>query len=559
MSTPQASVSADLKTPYWRKVRRQRFVAVARLFWFYILEYWLEWWQRRVLGEEHAARTVPQRRRKQAIRFRETAIRMGGLLIKQGQFLSSRVDLLPMEFINELVKLQDEVPGVTLDAIQTVIEHEFGRPVKQIFERFEPVALAAASLGQVHQATLFSGESVAVKVQRPGIEHIIEIDLDSMRWVIRRLRRWTSLGRSMDLEGIAREFTATLRAELDFVGEGHNAEEFQKVFSSDKRVEVPRVYWDYTTRRVLTLQYVEGVKITDYAGLESAGISRSAVADTLLNLYFQQIFDEGFFHADPHPGNLFVRPGPVIVFIDFGMMGRITAEVRRETKRLLTSIVNRDAAELVDCLVALGFLLPHADIAAVRAAFSWLLNRYYKSTLAELAESDPREILQEVGAIFYQQPFQIPANYIFLGRAVGTLSGLSTGLAPELNVIRVAEPYVRRLAIGDSGKEWTSLILDQAKDYGRLALQLPKTLERTLGKADRGELEVRIQAAELNRTITRIERAGRQMVQTLLAASLIVAGTMFQTGGHEWRGWICFGVALAILVGGLFSNRLRRR
>lgn len=558
MTSAVDAVALELGTAHWRKVRRARFLVVVRLFWSYLFEYWLEWWERRLLGEGYLATRIPERRRKQAVRFRETAIRMGGLLIKQGQFMSSRVDLLPREFIDELVKLQDEVPGVPLPDVLTQIEREFGRPVGQVYREFDPVALAAASLGQVHRATLFTGEDVAVKVQRPGIEQIVEIDLDSMRWVIRRLKRWTRIGRDVDLDGIAREFTDTLRAELDYLAEGRNADEFRDHFKGDPRVYVPSVYWDLTTRRVLTLEYVDGIKITSYTALDAAGISKRAVAETLLNVYFQQIFEIGFFHADPHPGNLFVRPGPVIVFVDFGMMGRITPEVKREAKRLLTAIVNRDAAEVVDSLVALGFLRPQADLGAIREAFAWLINRYYKSTLQELAETDPREIIQQVGTIFYQQAFQIPADYIFLGRAVGTLSGLSTGLAPDLNVIRVAEPYVRRLAGAEGTADWTTLVVNQAKDYARMALDIPRLAERTLAKAERGELEVRIQPQELTRTVRQLERTGQRMVNTILATGLILSGTLFQINGHDWRGWVCFALALLLLVAGVVGARFRR-
>jgi len=557
MSSPREVVRVDLRTRHWRKIRRERFLTIVRLFWSYVLEYWIEWWERRLIGGNALEQRVRDRRRRQAIRFRETAVRMGGLLIKQGQFMSSRVDLLPPEFIQELTKLQDEVPGVPLPAVREVLEREFARPVEQIYQVFDPIALAAASLGQVHRATLFTGEDVAVKVQRPGIEQIVEIDLDSTRWVIKQLKRWTNLGRDIDLDGIAREFTDTLRAELDYVAEADNADEFRTAYAGNRSVYVPAIYREFTTRHVLTLEYVEGLKITNYAALEAAGISRMEVANRLLNIYFHQIFELGFFHADPHPGNLFIQPGPVIVFVDFGLMGRVTPDVKRETRRLLAAMVNRDPGEIVNSLVALGFLQPQADLVAVRDAFGWLINRYYKSTLAELAETDPREIIQQVGSIIYQQAFQIPANYIFLGRAVGTLAGLSTGLAPELNVMRVAEPYVRNLAGQGSDVDWTTLVVNQAKDYARMALDIPRLAERTLIKAERGELEIRIQPAELARTMQQLERTGRRMVNTILATGLVLAGTLFQTSGHDTRGWICFVLALLLIMSAFIGSRLR--
>ena len=261
------------------------------------------------------------------VKFRATAIKLGGLMIKLGQFLSARADLLPEEALTVLATLQDEVPAEPFSHVVSVIEEELGQPLDQLFSSLEPKATAAASLGQVHKAVLAStGQEVAVKVQRPNIEQLVRMDLGSLKFVIRVITRFVNTGSFIDLKGVYQEFERTVYEEIDYVREAANCKRFQEMFADDPSIYIPAVYDDYTTRRVLVLEWIDGIKISDYAALEAAGVDRLEVANRTVQAYFHQFFEEGFFHADPHPGNIFVKPGtlgndPIIEFVDFGMVG----------------------------------------------------------------------------------------------------------------------------------------------------------------------------------------------------------------------------------------------
>ena len=532
-------------TRAWRRIRRRRFRAVVRLFTGFILDYWRVWLARRVVGEVFVRRRLPALRRQQGIRYRETAVQQGGLLIKLGQFFSSRVDLLPPEYIEELARLQDEVPALPFAQIRPVAEEELGGPLVDWFASFEETALAAASLGQVHRATLPSGELVAVKVQRPGIAGIVAIDLDNLRWVIGWMRRLTSIAADVDWDGVLDEFTLTLGAELDYRLEAASAERFRRTFADDPRVYAPLVYPALTRERLLTLEYCEGIKITNYAALDAAGIPRAAVAQVLLETYFRQIFELDFFHADPHPGNLLVRPGPVVVFLDFGLMGHITPAIRAGARGLLNALVQRDPDAATRTLADMGFLRRDANLRTVREALAWFLDQFYRNSLLELSRISPRQVFDQVKDLIYEQPFQIPANYIFVGRTIGTLVGLSTGLAPGLNVIQVMTPYARKLAGRDEASDLLELLGRQVRDYGRIALDLPRVLDRVLTRADSGALELRVQRLdEFARDIALIERAARRLVTAALCVGLLISGAVLVGQAHELRGDIAFGLAV---------------
>ncbi|PZR99431.1 MAG: ABC transporter, partial [Chloroflexi bacterium] len=279
--------------------RRTRNYRILRLFFGLVLSFTLQYLRARLSGRSYDFFADSSRNRRRAIKIRTTALDMGGVLIKVGQFLSSRVDLLPTEYIEELALLQDEVPAVPFERIRAKVEHDLQAPLASLFTTFDPTPVAAASLGQVHRATLPTGETVAVKVQRPNIGSVVEADLDALRYIVGWLNRHTPLPRKADLPLILREFEDTLRLELNYHREGHHAERLSVAFKDDPRLVVPRVYWSHSGGDVLTLQFMAGTKITDLAGLERQGISRSLVAETLMRAYLKQVLVDGFFHADP--------------------------------------------------------------------------------------------------------------------------------------------------------------------------------------------------------------------------------------------------------------------
>jgi predicted unusual protein kinase regulating ubiquinone biosynthesis (AarF/ABC1/UbiB family) len=434
------------------------------------------------------------------VAFRQTALQLGGLMIKLGQFLSSRADLLPEQALSVLSSLQDEVPAEPFSHVVAVIEGELGKPIDHIFKYVENKATAAASLGQVHKAVLIStGEEVAVKVQRPNIDQLVRSDLNSLKFVIRVIMRFVNTGNFIDLKGVYNEFERTTYEEIDFVTEAANCKRFKEMFKDDQTIYIPEVYEDYSTRRLLVLEWIDGIKINDYNALDAAGIDRLEVANRTVQAYFHQFFEEGFFHADPHPGNIFVKQstldeGPIIEFVDFGMVGSITNAMKKAMKELFLGFLTRDSEKIVGSLSGLGFIGKGANTSALERGLSLLLDQYYGMTLGEARDMDIPEVADEVGKLLYGQPFQIPAQFAYTGRAVSTLVGVSTGLAPDFNIIDVAVPYARKflgLNTEDIGRTIQQL-LAQLLDTVNTLLKMPHTIERILTKLEAGQFVINL-------------------------------------------------------------------
>ena len=502
------------------------------------------------------------------VAFRKTAIKLGVLLIKLGQYLSSRADLLPDQALAVLGSLQDEVPPAPFSHVVSVIETELGKPIEQLFSTLERKATAAASLGQVHKAILAStGEQVAVKVQRPHIDQLVRTDLSTLKFVIWLITRFFDTSEFIDLMGFYREFQRTIYEEIDYITEAANAKRFKEMFKDDSNIYIPRVYDDYTSRRVLALEWVDGIKINDYAALEAAGISRLEVANRTVQAYFYQFFEVGFFHADPHPGNIFIKKGPpgsgpIIEFVDFGMVGSLSKSMKKALSDLFLGFVARDSQGLVNALSRLGFLGEGANAAAIERAMMLMMEQYYGMTLGEARELDIPEVTRDVEKLLYGQPFQIPAQFAFTGRAIGTLVGVATGLAPEFNFIDVATPYARKfLGLDAEGAGQTiQQILNQLLETGRILLTLPRSMERVITKLETGQIEVKLAGSVQNgRSRRRGRRRGNSNSNpssiggfswTLMFAASLAGGIVLMTNAHQSiAGWFCLGIAGVMALG----------
>src|SRR6266496_1027822 len=434
------------------------------------------------------------------VAFRQTAIKLGVLMIKLGQFLSSRADLLPEQALAVLSSLQDEVPAASFSHVVSVIEAELGKPVEQIFSVLERKATAAASLGQVHKATLLStGEEVAVKVQRPNIDQLVHTDLNTLKFVIRVIMRLVDTRKYIDLMGVYREFERTVYEEIDYITEAANAKRFKEMFKDDPTIYIPRTYDEYTSRRVLVLEWINGIKINDYTALEAAGIDRLEVANRTVEAYFHQFFEEGFFHADPHPGNIFIKQGtpgngPIIEFVDFGMVGSLTKSMKKAMIDLFVSFLTRDSETMVQALSLLGFIGEGANIASIERALSIMLEQFYGMTLGQVRELDIPEVTEDIWKLLYGEPFQIPAKFAFTGRAIGTLVGVATGLAPDFNIIDVATPYARKFLGIDAEKvgETIQQLLRRLLETINTLLRLPRSIERILTKLETGQFVINL-------------------------------------------------------------------
>ena len=493
-------------------------------------------------------RTRSNRYRQLAARFRMMAIRMGGVMIKVGQFLSSRLDVLPVEITDELSGLQDEVPAEDFAAIRKLAEVELGAPLEEVFEHFEPDPLAAASLGQVHPARLradmFASEGfqdVVVKIQRPFIEQLVNVDFSALHRVARWVMRYEPVRKRVNVPSLIQELETTVLQEIDYLAEADHAEIFGRNFAKRKRIHVPRVVRSHTTKRVLTLENVYALKITDYEAITAAGIDRAAVAKVLLDTYLKQIFEDGFFHADPHPGNLFVTPIPAtdekkaswkLTFVDFGMIGTVPENLSDGLRDLLIGVGTRNASRVIQSFQTLDMLLPSADLKLLEQAEAQMFDRFWGMSMNELRSVDHREMAQfamQFRELMYEMPFQLPHNLLLLGRTVAILSGMCTGLDPNFNLWNLLVPYARNLITEEGVSNW-DVWLDEIGELLKQLIALPAQTGRVLTLIERGELTVNTPL--VNRQIYHLESAVNRLTGSLVFATFLFSGVLLYQSGN---------------------------
>ena len=555
-----------LQVRYWRIVLFFARVTASIIFWDIFL--------RRIGFGAWVKNTRPRRLQNIAIRFRALAIRLGGVMIKVGQFLSARLDVLPPEITDELSGLQDEVPPVDYEPIRLQTELELGSAIEKVFLSFEKEPVAAASLGQVHRARLLPSEaeamgfeSVVVKILRPNIEQIVEVDMSAIRVVGGWLKRYKPVSDRADVPAIVEEFAAVLNAELDYLSEGKNAETFATNFKDDGGVHVPRVVWNRSTRRTLTLEDVASIKITDYDAITEAGISRATVAERLLATYLKQIFEDGFFHADPHPGNLFILPLDEkdsdgftkfrLTFIDFGMVGRMPEKLVEGLRETVIAVGLQDSARLIQAYKTLGVLLPSANTKLLEEASAQVFERFWGMSMNELRSiqhSDMMKFGLQFRELMTSMPFQVPENLLLLGRTIGILSGMCTGLNADFNLWLQLAPYAKKLTEGEGGSVFDTF-LNEAGELLKTLIAIPGKAERVLTRIERGGLNV--EAPLVNLQISYLERSVNRLTGGIVFLGLLIAGAILYDA-HTLLGQGLFGGAGLALFYTLFLVRGRR-
>ncbi len=505
-----------------------------------------------------ATRSAPERLR---LVFEE----LGPTFIKFAQVLSSRPDIVPPEFIQELSKLQDDVPEFPFEDARRLVETQLGRRLTDVFLHLDEKPSAAASLAQVHRAKLISGDDVAVKVQRPGIDETIENDIRILREFAGLVERRIPESRNYDPTGLVDDFARTIRHELDFVREGRNIDRFRMHFSDTPTVYIPRVYWDLTTPKVLTIEYIDGIKISDISRLDAAGLDRKAIAVNGANITLKEIFEFRFFHADPHPGNIFVCENNVIAPVDFGMTGTIEEDVVQQMSSIFLAVLRRDVDSLVKSLRAIGVAEDLEDVRNFKIDARDLLERYYGVPLEKM---EIGSIIRELMGIIRKYRLHLPHDFAMMAKALIISEGVGRVLYPDFNIIEIARPYARRLLWKryDPRRQLNELRKTAADAFGVLKV-LPTDLKEILTMVRKGKFTMRFEHRGLELLVDELDRSSNRISFAVVIAALIVGSSLiFQTRvGPTFLGYPIIGLAgfllasilgIWLLIGIMQSKRL---
>ena len=477
-----------------------------------------------------------EHKKNRATWFVNTLIDLGATFIKIGQTLSTRADLLPLEYIEALGTLQDQVPAFSSQEAINMIELELGKPLQCIYKEFEFNPLAAASLGQVHKATLYSNEEVVVKVQRPGLEALFNLDFKILLQLIKFCNKHFAGVRKYNLQSIYNEFFDLLFQEIDYIQEGKNSDKFRENFHGYPRIIVPKVYWQYTTTKILTLEYKPGIKINDKAALEACGINIHQVNETGICCYLKQLLQDGFFQVDPHPGNMAVNPDGSIIFYDFGMMAEIGILDKDQMIKTFFAILKKDSNEVVNTLMSMGLLEPVPDMTPVKRLVTFLLDKFTDKPLDIKALG---EVKIELYEMFEQQPFRLPAQMTFILKAITTLDGIARTLEPQYNPTVLSQAFIKSLAVTKSKGSTIAQLSHQARDFIQYQLTKPNKTEVLVKKLEerieRGELQLRVKNVESDRILGRIYLAIKTLIYACLTGFSLLTGLILIIAKyHNW-------------------------
>ena len=484
-----------------------------------------------------------------AERVRMAMEELGPTFIKMGQILSTRPDLLPVEFIQELGKLQDHVPPFEYAQVKDIIERELGVPLGQLFKDFEETPLASASIGQVHRARLVEGDGVVVKVQRPGIRKTIEVDLEIMLHLATLMERHLKAMEIHRPTRIVEEFARTLEKELDYTIEAAHTERFAMQFIGDTTVYVPKIYREATTSRVLTMEYVSGIKASEIARLDEAGLDRREIARRGFDLIMKQVFVHGFFHADPHPGNIFILPGNVICYLDFGMMGRIGRKSREHFADLIMNIVRRDEVKVTDALVRLTISDEEPNHNALERDVAEFIDQHFYRPLKEL---DLGKLLHHLLEMAARHRLTVPPDLFLMIKALSTAEGVGRVLDPDFDATERAAPFVRRIQLQRlHPKRVAEDIYDSGSDFLHLIKEIPGELREILRQARQGRVKIEFEHRGLENMLFTHDRISNRVAFAIVLASLIIGSSLIVLSGipPKWHGIPVIGLAGFIIAG----------
>jgi predicted unusual protein kinase regulating ubiquinone biosynthesis (AarF/ABC1/UbiB family) len=515
------------------------------------------WWDKTV------ANNSPKHRNRRAQWLVGTLLDLGPTFIKIGQALSTRADLLPLEYVQALGQLQDRVPEFGATEAIAIIESELGNSIHALYRDFDRFPLAAASLGQVHKARLHTGEDVVVKVQRPGLERLFNLDFEVLHRLVRFSNRYVPGITKYDLEAIYHEFFNLLYQEIDYLHEGKNADRFAEHFRDYPRIAVPTVYWRYTTKRVLTLEYLPGIKIDDRQTLEACGINAKEIIQLGICAYLKQLLQDGFFQSDPHPGNMAVSQEGKLIFYDFGTMAEVKPIAKDQMIKTFFAVLRKDTDEVVSTLTYMGLLEPVADMTPVRRLVDFILERFTEKPI-DLQSFD--QMRSDIYLMFEQQPFRLPAQMTFILKALTTLDGIARTLDPEYNLVAASKPFIKSLTVSRGQGNVVGELARQARNFIKYKLRQPNANEvlirRLEARIEQSELEVRARSRESDRALKRINLAIKTLIYACLTGFTLLSGTVLLLGSYT--GWAIAAFTLSslgfvTLVRSLIDLSLRER
>jgi predicted unusual protein kinase regulating ubiquinone biosynthesis (AarF/ABC1/UbiB family) len=451
---------ASAKRLTWLAVLGEKFHRV-NIWFFHQGMLFVRWW---MLGSE-TNKQVNQD--KQALWLKESLIKLGPTFIKIGQSLGTRADLLPLSFVKALGELQDNVPKFPNSIAFARIEKELGRRISEVYAEFDVEPIAAASLGQVYRAKLHSGEEVAVKVQRPNLAGIVKGDIEILRKIAKFAERYPSLNENADWGGMLQEFELTIAEEMNYSSEGKNAERFSENFKDWDNIHVPKIYWSATAEKVLTMEFIRGTKVVELEQLKSRGLSPEKINRLLIKTYLKQLLEDGFFHADPHPGNLLVMDNGKLAFFDFGMVGRISPQLQSKMIDAFFHVVAKEPEGIAQDLIELDFLKPGADESKIKEVVIKMFELHLDLKLKDVKF---KELTYDLADVMYDYPFRLPSNFTYIMRALMTLEGIGIITDPEFNFFETAKPFAKEFMLRREGKDLRNLVIDKltGKDTGKI-------------------------------------------------------------------------------------------
>jgi predicted unusual protein kinase regulating ubiquinone biosynthesis (AarF/ABC1/UbiB family) len=515
------------------------------------------WWDRTI------SKNSPHHRNRRAQWLVGTLLDLGPTFIKLGQALSTRADLLPKEYVQALSQLQDRVPEFSPTEAIAIVESELGKSIHVLYRDFDPFPLASASIGQVHRARLHTGEDVVVKVQRPGLEKLFNLDFEVLHRLVRvsyQLMPWT---RQYNLEALFHEFFELLYQEIDYIHEGKKADRFRQNFLDYPRVVVPKVYWQYTTKKVLTLEYLPGIKVDDRSTLETCEINIKEIIQLGICCFLKQLLQDGFFQSDPHPGNLAVSQDGDLIFYDFGTMVEVKPIAKNQMIKTFFAVLKKDTDEVIDTLTYMGLLEPGGDIKPVKRLVSFVLDKFTEKPI-ELQAFD--EMRSEIALMFEQQPFRLPAQMMFILKSLTTLDGIARNLDPEYNLFAASKPFVKRLVVSQPKANVVGELARQAREFIKHKFHQPSATEllirRLEERIEQGELQVRVRLLESDRTLKRINLALKALIYAFLSGFTLLSGTVLLLGTHANWAIVAFAVSafcFLILLRSLINLSVREK